>query len=143
MRKSSCLAFALLIVALAGAASAQTHSPRWNQTYRCNYDPGPWSNELDPGLTTFVNQNGIYGIELFQRAPSGVWDNRKIAFVFKADLCPIQDPDCLYSAPNRSVWEFTIKDGVQCKNTVVRNDGRNIFFGNCTNGKTRSCELLY
>ena len=138
MRKT--VLFALVSCALAGAAGAQTHLPTFDRQYNCDYS-APWANEKDPGWLIFTSKqptaNVIFGIEVFQ-TPTGQ-DNRRIAFAKWVDLCPIFDPQCLEYEPNRTRYEFTIKDGVQCTNTIVRNFGATISFGGCSNGKTHFC----
>ncbi|MGH7340372.1 MAG: hypothetical protein ACREKH_07770 [Candidatus Rokuibacteriota bacterium] len=140
MRKT--VLFALVFCALAGAANAQIHRPTFNRQYNCDYS-APWTNERDPGWSIFTDERYfpgpkiIYGIEVYQTPSSQ--DNRKIAFAKWEDLCPIGDPDCLENEPNRTRYEFTIKDGVQCTNTVVREFGRTINFTGCSNGKNRFC----
>jgi hypothetical protein len=136
--------FVLVFCALATAAGAQAHRPSFDRVYDCEYS-APWTNERNPGWSMFTDEKYlpgpriIYGIEVYQ-TPTGQ-DNRKIAFAKWEDRCAIPDPFCEEpgSVPNRTVYEFTIKDGVQCTNTVVREGGRRIAFNGCSNGRTRSC----
>ena len=148
MKKSASFVLLLLIVGMATAANAAHVNPLFGQPYYCDYSPGPWTTEADPGISAFannptwINPELVYGIEGFESTVVG-WDNRKIAFAKPVDWCGIQDPDCRYSdTPIRTSWEFTIKDGVQCKDTRVSNNGRRIVYLQCTNGKTRTCNAF-
>jgi hypothetical protein len=141
MRQRCSLAFALLFVALVATAGAQTHAPTFNRGYVCTYPQGPWTNEINSGASIFLDQQGIYGTEVYQASTHTGIDNRRIAFAKPQDFCGPRDPHCLdpESEVVRTRWEFTIANGIQCTNTVVRNLGRDIVFAGCSNGKTRVC----
>ena len=157
MKKSVSFALLLLIVGLATAAVAEeaTFKPLFRTPYRCDYSPGPWTNEYDPGISSFGNEqwfdtdgdgirlNLVYAIEGYEATPYG-WDNRRIAFAKPVDWCGIYDPQCLdpYSVVRHTKWEFTIQNGVQCTDTRVSNDGRRIAFYGCSNGKSRVCDKI-
>ena len=146
MRKLSSFALLLLLLtAFSTAANAYDdpeHSPTWDRQYTCTYAQGPWTNEAtNPGWSIFTrsNPNLIYGIEVYRATIPQGHDNRNIAFAKPENLCPLRDPDCSESGFDRTRWEFTITNGVQCTNTVVRDYGRRIVFSGCSNGKTRVC----
>ena len=117
MKKSASFVLLLLIVGMATAANAAHVNPLFGQPYYCDYSPGPWTTEADPGISAFAKP---------------------------VDWCGINDPECDYpwSVPVRTSWEFTIKDSVQCKDTRVSNNGRRIVYLQCTNGKTRTCNAF-
>ncbi|HEV8240306.1 MAG TPA: hypothetical protein VGS57_13130 [Thermoanaerobaculia bacterium] len=159
MKKLS--AFALLLLAFAAAsvtaahaaAIAGTHVPLFRQPYLCDYSPGPWTTERDPGITAFGSEqwfdtNGdglldlVFANEGFESTTVG-FDNRRIAFAKPVDFCGLRDPGCLNpdSPVVRTDWEYTINNSIQCKHTSVSDYGRRIIFSGCSNGKTRVCNL--
>jgi len=144
--------FVLMLAALATAANAEcdqsapAHRPRWGQRYFCGYPQGPWTNEartiegFTSGWSTFTTANPalIYAVEeYFSTSPQGR-DTRRIAFAKHRNLPAPTDPTCA-KGPNRTVFEFTIAQTLQCTNTVVRSDVGTIQFSGCANGKTRNC----
>lgn len=150
MKKLSTFALLLLAFAATAAHAGDTHKPLFRQPYNCDYSPGPWTTERDPGLTAFGSEqwfdtNGdgqldlVYAIEGFETAT--IFDNRRIAFAKPVNFCGIHDPGCHDpdSVVLRTKWEYTIANGIQCKDTWVSDFGRRIAFGGCTNGKTRVC----
>lgn len=147
MKKIASFVLMLLIVVLAAAAHAERlHvNPLFRQPYSCDYSPGPWTTEYDPGASSFgnpswINSGLVYAIEGFESSTVG-FDNRRIAFAKPVDWCGQEDPYCLdpTSVAVRTSWEFTIVNGVQCKDTRVSNNGTRIVFSACTNGKSRVC----
>lgn len=148
MKKSASFVLLLLIAGTATAANAAHVNPLFGQPYYCDYSPGPWTTEADPGISAFasnptwINPGLVYGIEGFE-TPT-IFDNRKIAFAKPVDWCGINDQECEFpwSVPIRTSWEFTIQNGVQCKDTRVSNNGRRIVYLQCTNGKTRTCNAI-
>lgn len=149
MKKQSL--FALLLLAFgATAANAQcdqsppVHRPTFDRLYTCTYAQGPWTNEATTGGWSIftaeqrINPGLSYGTEVYRATIPQGQDNRHIAFAKPTNLPAFNDPECEYGAA-RTVWEFTIANGVQCTNTIVRNYGRNITFSGCSNGKTRVC----
>lgn len=148
MRKLS--TFALLLLALAATATAAhaqsacdqsvpEHSPTFDRQYTCTYPQGPWTNEqTNGGWSIFTSQQGIYGIEVYRATIPQGQDNRRIAFAKPKNYPAPTDPYC-ENGPQRTVWEFTISNSVQCTNTIVRNYGHSITFSGCSNGKTRIC----
>jgi hypothetical protein len=149
MRKLSTFAL-LLLASSAVAANAQCdqswpeHLPVWDHQYSCVYPQGPWTNEATAnGWSTFtapsfVRPDLIHAIEVYRATIPQGQDNRRVTFAKFVNLPAVGDPYC-ENGPNRTTFEFTIKDGVQCKNTVVRDYGDRITFGLCSNGKTRIC----
>lgn len=122
--------FALL---LAVATSAFAHSePQMNKIYYCNYtnysgpakDPGLSWWEKRPGSSTSI----LYTFEHFQLSNGTSWD------AYKATWAKPDTDD--YGI---TTWEFTFKDGPQCKRTVVTPGGFTISFSQCTDGHTRYC----
>jgi hypothetical protein len=143
--------FALLLLAFAAtAANAQCdqsvpeHSPTFDHTYTCTYAQGPWTNEqTNGGWSIFtgeqlINPGLIYGTEVYRATIPQGQDNRRIAFAKPKNFPAPADPYC-EDGPNRTVWEFTIANGIQCTNATVRYYGRSIVFSGCSNGKTRVC----
>jgi hypothetical protein len=124
--------FALLFAAATASAFAHTE-PQMNKIYSCSYNnysgpakaPGLSWWEKRPGSTTSI----LYTFESFQLPPNGTtWENYKATWAK-----PSTDP---YGF---TTWEFTFKDGPQCKQTVVTPGGYSISFSQCTDGHTRYC----
>lgn len=145
------LFFALVALVTTAAAQAQTHEPTFNAQYGCTYsNNSPWTNEVVVGAWSIFTQRNpigsiLYGTEIYRANTSTGQDNRKIAFAKPVDFCRVPgqpglaDCDDPYAIVVRTKWELTIKDGVQCTNTVVTDWGRHINFSGCSNGKSRTC----
>ena len=145
MKKLSMFALLLLAFVATTAANAAVHKPLFRQPYRCDYSPGPWTTESDPGISSFgyenwVNPDLVYGVEGFESTTVG-FDNRRVAFAKFVDYCGIHDPTCADpdSVVLRTKAEFTIANSIQCKDTWISDYGRRIVFGGCSNGKSRIC----
>jgi ABC-type transport system substrate-binding protein len=144
--------FALLLAA-AMSASAETYSGYAGPNrgagnlYLCDYQnyPGP---AVDPGasywdLTAGADASGkpiLRGIEYFEAwhpTFGNYLENYRVTWAKPA----INWDPVSYTYFTR--WEFTFKDGPQCKKTDVYFNGVKIVFKDCTDGHSRTCWLQY
>jgi hypothetical protein len=137
--------FALLLAAVAGAASAQPpinyQTPTWGADYSCSYTNPPYPSVN--GISTFVLTSTQYDDQMrpihrsieYYDASYGL-ENRKVTFAKPVNMSN------MYGTPFTR-WEYTILNGPQCKNTDVYGWGNTIYFRNCTDGHTRQCQRLY
>jgi hypothetical protein len=137
--KNIVLSALLLAVVATGSASA-FQAPTWGADYTCSYTNPPYPSVN--GISTFVLTQPVQydslsrpiyrGIEYYD-ASYGV-ENRKFTFAKPVDM-----NNGLFTR-----WELTINpSGPQCKQTDVYGNGQVIYFLNCTDGHTRTCQRLY
>ncbi len=131
--------FALLFAVTTVASAAAFHTPSWGEDYTCTYTNPPYPSVN--GISTFVKTSTQYdaagnpihrGIEYYD-ASYGT-ENRKFTFAKPVNM--------YYGLFTR--WEFTIgPSGPQCKKTDVYGWGQTIYFIDCGDGHSRTCERLY
>lgn len=132
---------ALLLAAVAASAQAVPPpiEPRWGATYSCDYQ-GYTGNASDPGYSVW--HSPVYynpGGTLLIRAK----ETFTTSYGTDTYNCSWAKPVTPYwGAP--TTWEFTFNpSGPQCKKTVVHPGAYKIVFSDCTDGHTRTCNLVY
>lgn len=139
--------FTLLLSTVAAAsAHAQAMAPKADRYYSCNYT-NPSMGELDPGWSKFrfIYQNTPTlkrGIDIYEVPYGAGFDNRKATFAKPLDRYRfnIQTGEYVLWATK---WEFTLDaNGIQCTNTLVTEWGDHLSFQSCSDGHSRSCDIL-
>jgi len=144
---------ALLLAVVATSAHAAEIWPRTDRAYFCNYT-NPTMHEVTPdGLSRFVLSqiwlaDGSYllrGVEnfLINYGGSQRVDQRKVTFA-KPYTRYLPDPLTGQPVPVWTRWEFTINPGgPQCTSATVFGGGNSISFQNCSDGHSRTCQIVY
>jgi len=133
--------FALLFAVTAAAAQAHVE-PIWGAPYTCYYS-NYTGNATNGGTSVWVDTGRFYpgdGTQLLIRCLES-FDTSYGGDTYKCSWAkPVTSRDPYFRL--FTTWEFTFgPSGPQCKKTVVRYEGAQISFSNCTDGHSRICYL--